>query len=215
MHEDDESQQSLLEGSAHPNKLATSRTLSTRTLLLLFVGLATLSILAAASFFTFGGTSSFLNGSSPRSNRAQITIQFAPPQIQHFWGAYTPYFPVKPYIPPPSHCHITQVHSIHSSSLLFLSSRLGQYRKYTIRYRYQNERLNPFYGQIQRHGARFPTRGATKRIVASLTKLQSATNYTNSQLSFLTNYTYSLGADDLVPLGASQFVTLNLFSALR
>ena len=133
MHEDDESQQPLLEGSAHPNKLATSRTLSTRTLLLLFAGLATLSILAAASFFTFGGPSSFLNGSSPRSNRAQITIQFAPPKIQHFWGAYTPYFPVKPYIPPPSHCHITQVRSIHSSSLLFLSSRLGQYRKYTIR----------------------------------------------------------------------------------
>ena len=30
-------------------------------------------------------------------------------EIQHFWGAYTPYFPVKPYVPPPPHCQITQV----------------------------------------------------------------------------------------------------------
>ena len=37
-------------------------------------------------------------------------IQLAsPPDIQQFWGAYTPYFPAKPYIPPPSHCQITQV----------------------------------------------------------------------------------------------------------
>ena len=31
------------------------------------------------------------------------------PEIQLLWGAYAPYFPAKPYIPPPSHCQITQV----------------------------------------------------------------------------------------------------------
>ena len=61
--------------------------------------------------------------------------------------------------------------------------------------------------QIQRHGARFPTLGAAARIAISLTKLQSATHYTDPRLQFLTNYTYNLGVDDLVPFGASQFVT--------
>jgi hypothetical protein len=68
--------------------------------------------------------------------------------------------------------------------------------------------------QIQRHGARFPTLGAAARIVNSLTQLQSATKYIDPQLAFLTNYTYALGVDDLVPFGASQFV-LDPFPNLR
>ena len=58
-------------------------------------------ILAAVSFFAFRRCSS--------STSHSTGIQFASPEIQYFWGAYTPYFPVKPYIPPPSHCQITQV----------------------------------------------------------------------------------------------------------
>jgi hypothetical protein len=43
------------------------------------------------------------------SSTSHTGIQFASPEIKHFWGAYTPYFSAKPYIPPPSHCQITQV----------------------------------------------------------------------------------------------------------
>ncbi|KAI0832856.1 phytase [Trametes gibbosa] len=57
---------------------------------------------------------------------------------------------------------------------------------------------------IQRHGARFPTSGASKRIKAALAKLQSAANFTDPLLSFVEDYTYSLGQDSLVALGATQ-----------
>ncbi|KAF8178032.1 phytase [Pholiota molesta] len=59
--------------------------------------------------------------------------------------------------------------------------------------------------QIQRHGARFPTFGASLRIIAAVEKLQGATNYTTSELSFLSNYTYTLATNaDLLPFGAFQ-----------
>ncbi|KAF8967497.1 phytase [Flammula alnicola] len=106
--------------------------------------------------------------------------QFVPPIIQQSWASYTPYFSVKPYTPPPSDCSITQAsHKFHRSRSHFIL-------------------------QIQRHGARFPTSGATTRIVAAVQKLQSATHYTDSRLNFLHNYTYTLGKDDLVPFGAFQ-----------
>ncbi|KAI0638614.1 phytase [Trametes polyzona] len=57
---------------------------------------------------------------------------------------------------------------------------------------------------IQRHGARFPTSGASKRIKTALGKLQAAEDYTDPLLSFVKNYTYTLGQDDLVALGAAQ-----------
>ncbi|TFK33287.1 histidine phosphatase superfamily [Crucibulum laeve] len=57
---------------------------------------------------------------------------------------------------------------------------------------------------IQRHGARFPTSGASKGIIAAVTKLKSATHYTDTKFDFLKNFTYALGTDDLVPFGALQ-----------
>ncbi|KAI0677679.1 phytase [Trametes maxima] len=57
---------------------------------------------------------------------------------------------------------------------------------------------------IQRHGARFPTSGAAKRIETAIGKLQAAKTYTDPILSFVQNYTYSLGVADLVGLGAIQ-----------
>ncbi|KAL1940035.1 hypothetical protein VTO73DRAFT_9370 [Trametes versicolor] len=57
---------------------------------------------------------------------------------------------------------------------------------------------------IQRHGARFPTSGAAKRIQTAVAKLKAASNYTDPLLAFVTNYTYSLGQDSLVELGATQ-----------
>ncbi|KAF9038922.1 acid phosphatase [Hymenopellis radicata] len=57
---------------------------------------------------------------------------------------------------------------------------------------------------IQRHGARFPTSGASTRIRAALEKLSNAANITDNRLKFLDGYQYDLGQDDLVPLGALQ-----------
>ena len=129
--EDSENQPLLIAPSPHTHELKQEQSLwathpnpsnyqlgltpsnpSSRTLLF-SAGLIIIPIFAAVSFFAFGGTFDCLYDSLSISSGSQTpTIQFAPPEIQHFWGAYTPYFPVKPYIGPPSHCHITQVRSI-------------------------------------------------------------------------------------------------------
>ncbi|KAH9899417.1 phytase [Cubamyces lactineus] len=57
---------------------------------------------------------------------------------------------------------------------------------------------------LQRHGARFPTSGSAERIIAAIDKLQAADDYRDPMLSFVQDYTYTLGQDDLVALGASQ-----------
>jgi hypothetical protein len=58
--------------------------------------------------------------------------------------------------------------------------------------------------QIQRHGARFPTSGASVRILAAIAKLQAVKTYMDPRMMFLANYTYDLGANDLVPFGAAE-----------
>ncbi|KAJ6614203.1 histidine phosphatase superfamily [Mycena sp. CBHHK59/15] len=58
--------------------------------------------------------------------------------------------------------------------------------------------------QIQRHGAWYPTSGASKNIISAISKLQSAENYTDSHLDFLKTFEYTLGISDLVPFGAQQ-----------
>ncbi|KAF8165911.1 phytase [Crassisporium funariophilum] len=107
----------------------------------------------------------------PQIRATSIPGKFAPPSLQNSWAAYTPYFPVEAYAPPPSNCVITQLN---------------------------------LPNQIQRHGARFPTSGATEGILAAVAKLKSATHHTDPRLDFLTNYTYTLGINDLVPFGALQ-----------
>ncbi|KAI0722495.1 phytase [Earliella scabrosa] len=57
---------------------------------------------------------------------------------------------------------------------------------------------------LERHGARFPTDGASDRIMQGITKLQSVEAYTDPMLAFLDDYTYDLGVATLVPLGAAQ-----------
>lgn len=49
------------------------------------------------------------------SSLPKVITQFAPPSVQQSWAAYTPYFSVKPYTPPPSNCHITQVRTYTSN----------------------------------------------------------------------------------------------------
>ncbi|GAA5831386.1 hypothetical protein JCM11251_004006 [Rhodosporidiobolus azoricus] len=56
---------------------------------------------------------------------------------------------------------------------------------------------------LQRHGQRFPTKSAGKRIAASVAKLQNASSL-SPDLAFVKDYVYALGADDLTPSGASE-----------
>ncbi|KAJ7172044.1 phytase [Mycena filopes] len=58
--------------------------------------------------------------------------------------------------------------------------------------------------QLQRHGARFPTSGASINIVSAVRKLQSVKEYTHGGMEFLRSFVYTLGTDDLVPSGAIQ-----------
>ncbi|KAJ7149354.1 phytase [Mycena filopes] len=58
--------------------------------------------------------------------------------------------------------------------------------------------------QLQRHGARFPTSGASINIVSAVRKLQSVDEYTHAGMEFLRSFVYTLGTDDLVPSGAIQ-----------
>ncbi|KAG1729990.1 histidine phosphatase superfamily [Suillus lakei] len=57
---------------------------------------------------------------------------------------------------------------------------------------------------LQRHGARYPTSGASKEIQTSLQKLLNASKYTDTKLGFLRSYQWHLGEADLVPFGATQ-----------
>ncbi|KAF8329901.1 phytase [Amanita rubescens] len=57
---------------------------------------------------------------------------------------------------------------------------------------------------LQRHGARYPTRGAQAGILAALDKLKSAEAYLHPHLIFLKSYEYDLRINDLVYFGAQQ-----------
>ncbi|KAF8653453.1 hypothetical protein AX16_003928 [Volvariella volvacea WC 439] len=57
---------------------------------------------------------------------------------------------------------------------------------------------------IQRHGARFPTTGASMRIKTVVDKLKNAQAYLDPRMAFMEDYVYDLGANDLVEFGAIQ-----------
>lgn len=56
---------------------------------------------------------------------------------------------------------------------------------------------------LQRHGARYPTKSKGKDMKAALKKIQSASSF-SSELSFIPDFEYTLGKDDLVPFGAQE-----------
>jgi hypothetical protein len=82
----------------------------------LLAGAIIFLIFIAVSFFAI-----FCYPSST-TNEAYTGMRITSPEIQNFWGAYTPYSPVTPYIPPPSQCQITQVRSNFLSIIIFLLS---------------------------------------------------------------------------------------------
>lgn len=58
--------------------------------------------------------------------------------------------------------------------------------------------------QLERHGARYPTKTAHKAIKAALKKIQSVKAYTDPRMDFIANFTDELGEDDLVLFGAQE-----------
>ncbi|KAF7318678.1 Phytase [Mycena chlorophos] len=99
------------------------------------------------------------------------------------WGAYSPYFASGTYEPPPKGCAIDQVNIVRFYPLLVSAVIILQ---------------------LERHGARYPTSGATPAIVVAVQKLQNATSYADPRFDFFKDFTYTLGADSLVPFGAIQ-----------
>lgn len=60
---------------------------------------------------------------------------------------------------------------------------------------------------LQRHGARYPTKGATRVITPVLDRLKRILDGLESpcgKLGFLKTYRYELGTEDLVPLGVRE-----------
>jgi hypothetical protein len=59
---------------------------------------------------------------------------------------------------------------------------------------------------LHRHGSRFPTKGAERILKASISRIQSAVfnHGTTSTLSWLLDYSYNLGTEDLVPFGIEE-----------
>lgn len=60
-------------------------------------------------------------------------------------------------------------------------------------------------GQLQRHGARWPTTNSGEEIKATVKKLKRVKHYKEHYLKFLKHFTWDLGADDLLPFGATQY----------
>ncbi|KAI0273416.1 phosphoglycerate mutase-like protein [Gloeopeniophorella convolvens] len=58
--------------------------------------------------------------------------------------------------------------------------------------------------QLQRHGARWPTSGAGAEMKAAVDKLQGVKEYKEDYLSFLKEFTWHFGTEDLLPFGAKQ-----------
>ncbi|KAJ7461520.1 phytase [Mycena latifolia] len=108
------------------------------------------------------------------SNWMRVKYIFLPTEcepefdLRKSWGAYSPFFSVNEYTPPPEGCEVTQVNI------------------------------------LQRHGARFPTLGASLNIVSAVWKLQSVDAYTHPAMEFLPSFDYALGVNDLVPFGALE-----------
>jgi len=57
---------------------------------------------------------------------------------------------------------------------------------------------------LHRHGARFPTAKSGEELEDTVSKFSKAKSFSDPKMAFLGNYTYTLGADSLVPFGAQE-----------
>ncbi|KAG1743645.1 histidine phosphatase superfamily [Suillus paluster] len=87
---------------------------------------------------------------------------------------------------------------------LTMQQSWAQYSPYYPAAKYQAPPPDCNVVQLQRHGARYPTKSAGKAMKKSVKRLKSAKSFLDASLDFVVNYTYALGTDDLVPFGAAQ-----------
>ena len=87
---------------------------------------------------------------------------------------------------------------------------LGQYSPYFAAAEYVSPPSHCSIHQVsilQRHGSRWPTRGAGKVIQQTLDKFRTVDfnqPYIHKDVYFLSDYHYTLGEEDLVPLGLQE-----------
>ena len=60
---------------------------------------------------------------------------------------------------------------------------------------------------MQRHGARYPNGDDGEQYGDGVNHLAAADKFIDKKLKFMKGYEYDLGADDLVPFGAAQWVS--------
>ena len=127
---------------------------------------------------------------NPNQNGGMLDAlaQTAAKSFSESWAYYSPYHPAAPFEGSTRKgCVVSQANIVSRDSRLhhtFLSIRSAF--------------------QLQRHGARYPTSGATEVITAALAKFQAAAGYNDTKLDFINGYTYDLGMDDLVQYGVDQ-----------
>lgn len=88
-----------------------------------------------------------------------------------------------------------------------LNQTWGQYSPYFATTPYQSPPDDCEISQvnvIERHGARYPTNGATERILEALAQFDNVTEFTDAKAAFLANYSYDLGVSTLIRAGAEE-----------
>ncbi|KAH7107819.1 phytase [Auriculariales sp. MPI-PUGE-AT-0066] len=68
---------------------------------------------------------------------------------------------------------------------------------------------------IQRHGARYPTEGATERIQKGIASMQAVPAWSEPLFEFIPAYRYHMGINDQVPFGARQSFDSGVEAARR
>ncbi|KAK6532152.1 hypothetical protein TWF694_003312 [Orbilia ellipsospora] len=68
---------------------------------------------------------------------------------------------------------------------------------------------------LSRHGARFPTAGANRGIIATIDKIQSQATSYSKKTSFIKSFNYTLRADDLTQFGATEMYNSGIKFYLR
>ncbi|KAL1748694.1 histidine phosphatase superfamily [Schizophyllum fasciatum] len=85
-----------------------------------------------------------------------------------------------------------------------LNQTWGQYSPYFAAASYPTLPEGCEVDQIQRHGARYPTDGATERIQAALAQFDNVTEFKDEKVAFVESYEYDLGVSSLIAFGARQ-----------
>ncbi|GAA5913197.1 hypothetical protein JCM5296_005229 [Sporobolomyces johnsonii] len=102
--------------------------------------------------------------------------------------------------------YVLQPRASHNALPAYISDNLGPYTPWYAVGTYETVPDGCELTQahiLMRHGARFPTSNADKRMKTAITKVKNATSLT-SDLEFARAYTFTLGTDDLTPLGARE-----------